>query len=170
MPSYHISSSGKLVQCKNDPCKLHAGTDFQAENRTQAKQIAQNIIANNYKNNDISLNKNDETKKLKEEAQKSQADTNNNLVIVEDRLTFRSDEFVKKLEDEIKSDKKYIELSAKMEEIEAKKKDLIKKHKEIISLIHQMNDELGELDCKRYWRKLEVGKEAGRRLEEMGMK
>ena len=57
-----------------------------------------------------------------------------------------------------------------MEEIEAKKKDLIKKHKEIISLIHQMNDELGELDCKRYWRKLEVGKEAGRRLEEMGMK
>lgn len=169
MPSYHISSSGKLVQCKNDPCKLHAGTDFQAENRTQAKQIAQNIIANNYKNNDISLNKNDETKKLKEEAQKSQADTNN-LVIVEDRLTFRSDEFVKKLENEIKSDKEYIELSAKMEEIETKKKDLIKKHKEIISLIHQMNDELGELDCKRYWRKLEVGKEAGRRLEEMGMK
>lgn len=169
MPSFHISSSGKLVQCKNDPCKLHAGTDFQAENRTQAKQIAQNIIANNYKNNDISLNKNDETKKLKEEAQKSQADTNN-LVIVEDRLTFRSDEFVKKLENEIKSDKEYIELSAKMEEIEAKKKDLIKKHKEIISLIHQMNDELGELDCKRYWRKLEVGKEAGRRLEEMGMR
>ena len=169
MPSYHISSSGKLVQCKNDPCKLHAGTDFQAENRTQAKQIAQNIIANNYKNNNISLNKNDETEKLKEEAQKSQTDTNN-LVIVEDRLTFRSDEFVKKLKNEIKSDKEYIELSAKMEEIEAKKKDLIKKHKEIISLIHQMNDELGELDCKRYWRKLEVGKEAGRRLEEMGMK
>lgn len=168
MPSYHISSSGKLVQCKNDPCKLHAGTDFQAENRTQAKQIAQTIIANNYKNNDISLNKNDETKKLKEEAQKSQTNTNN-LVIVEDRLTFRSDEFVKRLENEIKSDKEYIELSAKMEEIEAKKKDLIKKHKEIISLIHQMNDELGELDCKRYWRKLEVGKEAGRRLEEMGM-
>lgn len=169
MPSYHISSSGKLVQCKNDPCKLHAGTDFQAENRTQAKQIAQNIIADTYKNNDVSLNKNDETEKLKEEAQKSQANTNN-LVIVEDRLTFRSDEFVQKLEDEIKSDKEYVELSAKMEEIEAKKKDLIKKHKEIISLIHQMNDELGELDCKRYWRKLEVGKEAGRRLEEMGMK
>lgn len=169
MPSYHISSSGKLVQCKNDPCKLHAGTDFQAENRTQAKQIAQNIIADTYKNNDVSLNKNDETEKLKEEAPKSQADTNN-LVIVEGRLTFRSDEFVKKLENEIKSDKEYVELSAKMEEIEAKKKDLIKKHKEIMSLIHQMNDELGELDCKRYWRKLEVGKEAGRRLEEMGMR
>ena len=169
MPSYHISSSGKLVKCKNDPCKLHAGSDFQAENRTQAKQIAQNIIANTYKNNDISLNKNDETKKLKEEAQKSQTNTNN-LVIVEDRLTFRSDEFVQKLEDEIKSDKEYAELSAKMEEIDAKKKELIEKHKEIIRLIHQMNDELDELDCKRYWRKLEVGKEAGRRLEEMGMR
>lgn len=169
MPSYHISSSGRVVKCSSDPCKLHAGTDFQAENRTQAKQIAQNIIANNYKNNNISLNKN-ETEKLKEEAQKSQANTNNNLVIVEDRLTFRSDEFVKKLEDEIKSDKEYVELSVKMGKIEAKKKELIKKHKEIISLIHQMNDELGELDCKRYWRKLEVGKEAGRRLEEMGMK
>lgn len=119
MPSYHISSSGKLVQCKNDPCKLHAGTDFQAENRTQAKQIAQNIIANNYKNSDISLNKN-ETEKPKKEAPKSPANTNN-LVIVEDRLTFRSDEFVKRLENEIKSDKEYIELSAKMEEIEAKK-------------------------------------------------
>lgn len=167
MPSYHISSSGKLVKCKNDPCKLHAGSDFQAENRTQAKQIAQNIIANDYKNSNLSLNKN-ETEKPKEEAPKSQADTNN-LVIVEGRLTFRSDEFVQKLEDEIKSDKEYAELSAKMEEIDAKKKKMIKKHKEILNIIHQMNDELEELNCKRYWRKLEVGKEAGRRLEEMGM-
>lgn len=169
MPSFHISSSGRVVQCSSDPCKLHAGSDFQAENRTQAKQIAQNIIANNYKNSNSSLSKN-ETEKPKKDAPKSQANTNNNLVIVEDRLTFRSDEFVQNLEDEIKSDKEYIKLSAKMEEIEVKKKDLIKKHKEIISLIHQMNDELSELDCKRYWRKLEVGKEAGRRLEEMGMK
>lgn len=168
MPSYHISSSGKLVQCKNDPCKLHAGSDFQAENRTQAKQIAQNIIANNYKNSNPSLSKN-KTEKSKKEAPKSQADTNN-LVIVEGRLTFRSDEFVQKLEDEIKSDKEYTELSAKMEEIDAKKKEMIKKHKEILNIIHQMNDELEELNCKRYWRKLEVGKEAGRRLEEMGMK
>lgn len=167
MPSYHISSSGRLVQCKNDPCKLHAGSDFRAENRTQAKQIAQNIIANNYKNSDLSLNKN-ETERPKEEAPKLQTDTNN-LVIVEGRLTFRSDEFVQKLEDEIKSDKEYAELSAKMEEIDAKKKEMIKKHKEILNIIHQMNDELEELNCKRYWRKLEVGKEAGRRLEEMGM-
>lgn len=168
MPSFHISSSGRVVQCSSDPCKLHAGSDFQAENRTQAKQIAQNIIANNYKNSNSSLSKN-ETKKLKEEVRKSSTDTNNNLVIVEDRLTFRSDEFVQKLEDEIKSDKEYVELSAKMEEIEAKKKDLIKKCKEIMGLVRQMDEEYNDLDCKRYWRKLEVGKEAGRRLEEMGM-
>lgn len=168
MPSYHISSSGRLVQCKNDPCKLHAGSDFHAENRTQAKQIAQTIIANNYKNSDLSLNKNTETKKVKEEAPKSSTTTNNDL-IMEDRLTFRSPEFMEKVEDKIKSDKEYAELSAKMEEIDVKKKELIKKHKEIMQIIRQMNDELEDLDCKRYWRRLKVGKEAGRRLEEMGM-
>lgn len=169
MPSYHISSSGRLVQCKNDPCKLHAGSDFQAENRTQAKQIAQNIIAKDYKDNNISLNKNNKAEKSKKEAQKSSTTTNNDL-IMEDRLTFRSPEFMQKVEDEIKSDKEYAELSAKMEEIDVKKKELIKKHKEIINIIRQMNDELEDLDCKRYWRRLKVGKEAGRRLEEMGMK
>lgn len=43
MPSFHISSSGKLVKCKNDPCKLHAGSDFQAENLQEAKKIAEKV-------------------------------------------------------------------------------------------------------------------------------
>lgn len=41
MPSFHISSSGKLVQCKNDPCKLHAGTDFQAKDLKEAQKMAE---------------------------------------------------------------------------------------------------------------------------------
>ena len=41
MPCYHISSSGKLVKCKNDPCKLHAGSDFQAENLKEAQKMAE---------------------------------------------------------------------------------------------------------------------------------
>lgn len=68
MPSYHISSSGKVVQCSSDPCKLHAGTDFQAANQAQANQIGQTIIANVYKNSDFSLSKNGETEKLEEKA------------------------------------------------------------------------------------------------------
>lgn len=47
MPSYHISSSGKLVKCKSDPCKLHAGTDFQAENLKDAQKMAEKAIMNN---------------------------------------------------------------------------------------------------------------------------
>lgn len=54
MPSFHISSSGKLVQCKNDPCKLHAGSDFQAENLKEAQKLAENAMSNN---NSESLNK-----------------------------------------------------------------------------------------------------------------
>ena len=47
MPSFHISSSGKLVQCKNDPCKLHAGTDFQAKDLKEAQKLAENSTKNN---------------------------------------------------------------------------------------------------------------------------
>ena len=54
MPSFHISSSGKLVQCKNDPCKLHAGTDFQAKDLKEAQKLAENTMSNN---NPESLNK-----------------------------------------------------------------------------------------------------------------
>lgn len=46
MPCFHISSSGKLVKCKNDPCKLHAGSDFQAENLKEAQKIAEKAISN----------------------------------------------------------------------------------------------------------------------------
>lgn len=54
MPSFHISSSGKLVQCKNDPCKLHVGTDFQAKDLKEAQKLAENTMSNN---NPESLNK-----------------------------------------------------------------------------------------------------------------
>lgn len=47
MPSYHISSSGKLVKCKNDPCKLHAGADFHAENLKEAQKLAEHAIMSN---------------------------------------------------------------------------------------------------------------------------
>lgn len=47
MPCYHISSSGKLVKCKSDPCKLHAGTDFHAENLKEAQKLAEDAIKNN---------------------------------------------------------------------------------------------------------------------------
>lgn len=54
MPSFHISTSGKLVQCKNDPCKLHAGTDFQAKDLKEAQKLAENTMSNS---NPESLNK-----------------------------------------------------------------------------------------------------------------
>lgn len=47
MPCYHIGSSGKLVKCKSDPCKLHAGTDFQAKNLKEAQKLAEDAIKNN---------------------------------------------------------------------------------------------------------------------------
>ena len=54
MPSFHISSSGKLVKCKNDPCKLHAGTDFRAKDLKEAQKLAENAMNNS---NPESLNK-----------------------------------------------------------------------------------------------------------------
>ena len=66
MPSYHISSSGKLVKCKNDPCKLHAGTDFHAENLKEAQKMAEKAIMSNNStkstNNVVELSEN--TQKL----------------------------------------------------------------------------------------------------------
>lgn len=55
MPSFHISSSGKLVKCKNDPCKLHAGSDFQAKNLKEAQKMAEKVTKSS--NTGESLNK-----------------------------------------------------------------------------------------------------------------
>lgn len=44
MPCYHISSSGKLVKCKSDPCKLHAGTDFHKKLKSLPKMRLKTII------------------------------------------------------------------------------------------------------------------------------
>lgn len=49
MPSFHISTSGKLVQCKNDPCKLHAGTDFQAKDLKEAQKMAEQATSSSGK-------------------------------------------------------------------------------------------------------------------------
>lgn len=83
MPSFHISSSGKVVQCSSDPCKLHAGSDFQAANQAQANQIGQNIIANTYKNNDNCLSKNNKTEKSKQSSVTFDTNNNDNMVITD---------------------------------------------------------------------------------------
>ena len=48
MPSYHVSSSGKVVKCASDPCRLHGGSDFQAKDAEQAEQIGQILVAELY--------------------------------------------------------------------------------------------------------------------------
>ena len=75
MPSYHISSSGKLVKCKSDPCKLHAGTDFHAENLKEAQKMAEKAIMNN--NNSTKTTRN---VKLSENTQKLAQNYYNNLL------------------------------------------------------------------------------------------
>lgn len=86
MPSFHISSSGKVVQCSSDPCKLHAGSDFQAANQAQANQIGQNIIANTCKNSNNCLSKDNGVNKPKGGIQESSMtfglNNNDDMVIV----------------------------------------------------------------------------------------
>lgn len=50
MPSFHISSSGKLVKCKNDPCKLHAGGDISASSKHEAEIIYEKQLKNQHEN------------------------------------------------------------------------------------------------------------------------
>ena len=45
MPSYHVSSSGKVVKCASDPCKLHNGTDVQANSAEEATKMLEEQAA-----------------------------------------------------------------------------------------------------------------------------
>ena len=45
MPSYHVSSSGKVVKCASDPCKLHNGTDVQANSVGEATKMLEEQAA-----------------------------------------------------------------------------------------------------------------------------
>ena len=98
MPSFHISSSGKVVQCSSDPCKLHAGSDFQAANQAQANQIGQNIIANTYKNSDNCLNKNSKVEKPKQSSVTFAANNNDDMVIADEDGATKTVSFVNNLD------------------------------------------------------------------------
>lgn len=50
MPSFHISTSGKLVQCKSDPCKLHGGSDINASTKHEAEVIYEKQLEKQYEN------------------------------------------------------------------------------------------------------------------------
>lgn len=98
MPSFHISSSGKVVQCSSDPCKLHAGSDFQAANQAQANQIGQNIIANTYKNSNNCLSKNSETGKSEQSSVTFDTNNNDNMIIADKDGTTKAVSFVNNMD------------------------------------------------------------------------
>lgn len=48
MPSYHISTSGQVVKCASDPCRLHGGSDFYAKNLEEAQKIGETLVESLY--------------------------------------------------------------------------------------------------------------------------
>lgn len=57
MPSFHISTSGKLVQCKSDPCKLHGGNDINASTKHEAEIIYEKQLEKQHENETKGLEK-----------------------------------------------------------------------------------------------------------------
>lgn len=57
MPSFHISISGKLVQCVADPCKLHGGNDISASTKEEAETIYEERLKKIYENETNGLEK-----------------------------------------------------------------------------------------------------------------
>lgn len=66
MPSFHISTSGKLVQCKNDPCKLHGGSDINASTKHEAEVIYEKQLEKQHENEIKGLEKDNNEKSWKE--------------------------------------------------------------------------------------------------------
>ena len=66
MPSFHISITGKLVQCAVDPCRLHAGSDISASSKEEAEKIYEKRLEEQHENEIKGLEKNDNEKAQKE--------------------------------------------------------------------------------------------------------
>lgn len=66
MPSFHISTSGKLVQCKSDPCKLHGGSDINASTKHEAEIIYEKQLEKQHENEIKGLEKDNNEKSWKE--------------------------------------------------------------------------------------------------------
>lgn len=81
-------------------------------------------------------------------------------------FTTETPEFKEKFSETINSDNEYSAILSKMTELAEKKKELIKKNKEILRLLRDMDEELEELECKRYSRKIEVGSKLFKELNQ----
>lgn len=66
MPSFHISTSGKLVKCKSDPCKLHGGSDINASTKHEAEIIYEKQLEKQHENETKGLEKDANEKSYEE--------------------------------------------------------------------------------------------------------
>ena len=112
MPSYHVSSSGKVVKCASDPCHLHSGGDFQAKNAEEAEQIGQKVVAEQYSTQvGAGLSQNGEkTAETSQNQASQQPKPSKNTALMNEIIDFN-----KNFDKTLQTDKEYTELSQKLE-------------------------------------------------------
>lgn len=118
MPSYHVSSSGKVVKCASDPCHLHSGGDFQAKNAEEAEQIGQKVIAEQY-STQIGAGLSQNSAKTSKNGEKT-AETSQNQALQQPKpskntaLMNEIADFNKNFNKTLQTNKEYAELSQKL--------------------------------------------------------